>query len=259
MTHILVSNDDGIFAPGLKSLVMAMLEVGDVTVIAPKDNQSASGHRKTLTRPLRAVPVHDIFPENVKAYAVDGAPSDCTALALLGLVEEPIDIVVAGINNGANVGQDITYSGTVSVTLEAAIFGLPGVAFSLDSRAPDVDYSPCIPYAQQIVKQVLAEGLPHHTILNVNFPPVPSEEIKGIKITVQGSRVYRDVLETRHDPFGKPYYWIAGQEPTGEVDIAGTDIWAVYRNYVSVTPIHLDLTRHEYLKTLYSWPFIERD
>lgn len=259
MTNILVSNDDGIFAPGLHTLVMAMLDLGEVTVVAPKDNQSASGHRKTLTRPLRAVPVRDVFPSEIEAFAVDGAPSDCTALALMGLVDRPFDIVVAGINNGANLGQDLTYSGTVSVTLEAAIFGLPGVAFSLDNRAPDADYLPCVPFTQQIVRRVLAEGLPHQTVLNVNFPAVPATEIKGVQITTQGRRVYRDILDSRLDPFGKPYYWIAGEEPTGEVEIEGTDIWAVHQKYVSVTPVHLDLTRHEFLNTLKSWQFSDSD
>ena len=254
MVNILVSNDDGIFAPGLLALSKAMQNIGNVTVVAPKDNQSASGHRKTLTRSLRAQPINGVFSDDIQAFAVDGAPSDCVALALMGLVDTKFDIVVAGINNGPNLGQDLTYSGTVSVTLEAAIFGLPGVAFSLDARKPDADYSPCLPFAEQITRSTLEHGLPHHTVLNVNFPQLPLSEIKGTSVTVQGRRVYRDVLDTRIDPFGRPYYWIAaGEEPTGDVDIEGTDIWAINQKYVSVTPIHLDLTRHEFLSTLQNW------
>lgn len=253
MVNILVSNDDGIFAPGLLTLTRAMQAIGKVTVVAPQDNQSASGHRKTMTRPLRATPVKGVFDEDIPAYAVDGAPSDCTALALMGLIPDKFDIVVAGINNGPNLGQDLTYSGTVSVTLEAAIFGLPGIAFSLDDRKPDANYEHCIPYAQQITRRVLAHGLPHQTVLNVNFPSLEPEEIRGVKVTVQGRRVYRDILDSRTDPFGKPYYWIAGEEPTGEVSIEGTDIWAIHQKYVSVTPVHLDLTRHGFLETLRSW------
>lgn len=253
MPNILVSNDDGIFAPGLRTLAEAMLALGDVWVVAPKDNQSASGHRKTMHRPLRATPVGQVFSPRIKAYAVDGAPSDCVALALMGLVEEDIDIVVAGVNSGPNLGQDVTYSGTVSVTLEAAIFNLPAVAFSLDSRHPDADYRPTVDFLQSITRQVLANGLPHHTILNVNFPAIPRKEIRGVRITQQGRRVYRDVLTSRTDPFGQPYYWIAGAEPEGDIETEGTDIWAIYRGFVSVTPIHLDLTRHEFMPALRNW------
>lgn len=253
MPKILVSNDDGIFAPGLRALVEAMLEVGsEVVVVAPKDNQSATGHRKTMHTPLRAVPTANVFPADVLAFAVDGAPSDCVALALMGLVDTKFDIVVAGINNGPNLGQDLTYSGTVSVTLEAAIFGLPAVAFSLDDRQPDAHYHHTLPYTQQIVRQVLQHGLPHQTVLNVNFPS-NDNPLKGTQITTQGRRIYRDILDTRQDPFGKPYHWIAGVPPAGDVEAEGTDIWAVHNGYVSVTPVHLDMTRHEFLKNLSDW------
>ncbi len=255
MPNILVSNDDGIFAPGLRTLVDAALGLGgEVVVVAPKDNQSASGHHKTMHNPLRAVPTANVFPPQVKAFAVDGAPSDCVALALMGLVDTKFDIVVGGVNNGPNLGQDLTYSGTVSVTLEAAIFGYLGIAFSLDERRPDAQYDQCIPYIQQIIRQVLEHGLPHQTILNVNFPAA-SQPIVGVQITRQGRRIYRDILDTRQDPFGKPYYWIAGVPPVGDFEEEGTDIWAVYHNYVSITPVHLDLTRHEFLDNLRTWHF----
>lgn len=253
MPNILISNDDGIFAPGLKQLATSMLALGKVWVVAPKDNQSASGHRKTMHRPLRANPIYNVFQPEIMAYAIDGAPSDCVAITLMGLIDEPMDIVVSGINSGPNLGQDVTYSGTVSVALEAAIFGLPAVAFSLTSRRIDADYGPSDPWLRQITTQVLTHGLPHHTILNVNIPPLPAEELRGIQITRQGRRDYRDILDERIDPFGKPYYWIAGTEPGGDVEAEGTDIWAVNQGYVSVTPIHLDLTRHEFLPTLQAW------
>jgi 5'-nucleotidase len=253
MPNILISNDDGIFAPGLYTLATAMLPLGNVWVVAPKDNQSASGHRKTMYRPLRATTITQVFPPQINAFAVDGAPSDCVALALMGFVEDKIDIVVSGINSGPNLGQDLTYSGTVSVALEAAIFGLPAIAFSLNSRQPDADYGAAGIVAQLITPRALVHGLPHHTILNVNVPAVSWDEMRGIQITKQGRRDYRDILDTRIDPFGKPYYWIAGVEPGGDVDEQGTDIWAVYHNYVSVTPIHLDLTRHEFMAPLRDW------
>lgn len=253
MPNILISNDDGIFAPGLKQLAMSMLALGRVWVVAPKDNQSASGHRKTMHRPLRATPVSHVFPPEIVAYAIDGAPSDCVAITLMGLIEEKMDIVVSGINSGPNLGQDVTYSGTVSVALEAAIFGLPAVAFSLNSRHIDANYRPSDTWVRQITTQALQHGLPHHTILNVNIPPLPTEKIRGIQITTQGRRDYQDILDERIDPFGKPYYWIAGNEPGGDVEAEGTDIWAVHQGYVSVTPIHLDLTRHEFLPILQQW------
>lgn len=251
--NILVSNDDGIFAPGLRALVMAMLDLGRVWVIAPENNQSATGHRKTLDRPLRATPIKIFPPEVEEAYAIDGAPSDCAALGLMGLLDADIDIVVSGINSGPNMGQDMTYSGTVSVALEAALFGVPAVAFSLGSRLPDADYSAGATIAKDIATQVASHGLPQHTILNVNFPALPLEEIKGIQITQQGLRDYRDVLDKRIDPFGKPYYWIGGVEPAGDVNTKGTDLWAVHNSYVSITPIHLHMTRHEFIAPLTAW------
>lgn len=253
MPNILVSNDDGIFAPGLKALANAMMALGNVWVVAPKDNQSAVGHKKTLHRPLRAVPIAHIFPPEITAFSIDGAPSDCVAISLMGLIEEKFDIVVSGINSGPNLGQDVTYSGTVSVALEAAIFGLPAIAFSLDSRAPDADYTAAAKIAQQMTRETLHHELPHHTILNVNIPGVPYDEIDGIRVTQQGLRDYRDVLDKRVDPFGKPYYWIGGVEPTGDIRTAGTDTWAVHNKYASVTPIHLDLTRHEFISALQTW------
>ena len=253
MVNILVSNDDGIFAPGLYALATAMLDLGQVWVVAPENNQSASGHRKTLTRPLRAVPTYQVFPTEIKAFEVEGAHSDCAALAVIGLIEEKMDIVESGINSGANLGQDLTYSGTVSVALEAAIFGLPAIAFSLDSRTPDSDYSAGAELAKGITKEVLRHGLPYHTCLNVNFPNRKVDNIKGIQITTQGVRDYRDVLDKRIDPFGRPYYWIGGVEPSGDVKAEGTDIWAIYEGFVSITPIHVYMTRHDFIAPLAAW------
>jgi 5'-nucleotidase len=255
MPNILVSNDDGIFAPGLYALALAMTELGDVWVIAPELNQSASGHKKTLDRPLRAKPIKDIFPEHVPAFAVNGSPSDCAALGLMGLVDINFDFVVSGINTAPNMGQDLTYSGTVSVALEAAIFGKPAIAFSLADRIPHADYATAGAIAKIVTEETMNHKLPPHSILNVNIPHIPLNEIKGIKTTKQGIRNYRDVLTRRIDPFGQPYYWIASAEPTGDVEAEGTDIWAVHRGYVSVTPVHLDMTRHEFITPLSTWDF----
>lgn len=250
--HILVSNDDGIHAPGLAALAEAVKPLGKVTVIAPADNQSATGHKKTLHRPLRISHIKD-YMDGVDAYAVNGSPSDCTAVAMLGFIKEPIDLVVSGINRGANLGQDVTYSGTVAVALEAAIFHLPAIAFSLDVREYDADYTPCIEVARQITQRVIETGLPERVILNVNIPDGP---IKGWKAVRQGLREYRDKLDARTDPRGEPYYWIGGERPIGDVTLANTDLWAVNEGYVSLTPIHLDLTAHQFLAQMADWNII---
>lgn len=242
--HILVTNDDGVFAPGLLALAQSMREVAEnVTILAPNHNWSASGHVKTLHRPLRVSEV--VLEDGTKAWASDGAPSDCVALAHLGFVSETIDFVLSGINPNANIGHDLTYSGTVTAAMEAAIWGIPGIAVSLDRPegfSGVVDYRPAAEAAQRIVHWLRQqEDLPKDTILNVNVPYGPMVEMKGFKLTRQGLRIYRDELIKRLDPRGKPYYWIGGDAPTG-VEEPGTDYGALSAGYISITPIQLDLT-----------------
>lgn len=255
--HILITNDDGITAPGLIALVKEFVSLGRVTVLAPDRNWSASGHVKTLSRPLR-VKEYPLL-EGVEAMATDGAPSDCVALAVLGLVKDKIDVVVSGINPHANLGHDVTYSGTVTAAMEAAIWGLPGIAVSLDS--PDnypglLDYAPAARVARRITREVMRHGLPNNTLLNVNVPYLPFEEIKGMNVTRQGLRVYRDKLVSRRDPRNLPYYWIGGDAPTGVPD-EGTDFGALKEECVSITPLHLDLTAYTALQALQSWEWGE--
>jgi 5'-nucleotidase len=235
------------------ALAQEMCSLGQVTVLAPDRNWSASGHVKTLDRPLRVKEV--ALGEGLLAYATDGAPSDCVALAVLGLLPGAIDLVVSGINPYANLSHDVTYSGTVTAAMEAAIWGLPGVAVSLNSGENDhapLDYSPAARLARRIVAQVIARGLPKGVLLNVNVPYLPEDKIKGVKITRQGLRVYRDLLVSRADPRGRPYYWIGGEAPTG-VPEEGTDFGALAEGYVSVTPLHLDLTAHQAVESLRAW------
>jgi 5'-nucleotidase len=247
--HILVSNDDGVYAPGIAALAEAMLPFGQVTVIAPKENRSAIGHRKTMHKPLRIDPVP--FPvAGVRAYATSETPSDSVAVALLGFVKEPIDLVVSGINRGANMGQDLTYSGTVSAAFEAVIWHKPAIAFSLVDHSEDADYSAAAAIARQIVALGLYRDLPPLTLLNVNVPALPLEQIKGFKVVRQGLRTYNDELITRIDPYGRPYYWIGGQAPSGNMTEEGTDLWATHNGYVSLTPIHLDMTNYAMLRQL---------
>ncbi|MCS6907118.1 MAG: 5'/3'-nucleotidase SurE [Anaerolineales bacterium] len=252
--HILVTNDDGVLAPGLLALAQAMRELGEVSIVAPEQNWSASGHVKTMHRPLRVkeVRLHD----GSRALASDGAPSDCVALALLGLVKQPVNLVVSGVNPNANIGHDVTYSGTVTAAMEAVITGnLPAIALSLDGsrvHTASLDYAPAATIAKRIARKVLEKGLPQGVFLNVNIPYLPLEQIKGFRITRQGLRVYRDALEQRIDPRGQPYYWIGGEAPTA-IPEEGTDYEAIANGYVSITPLQLDLTAWSALKALQAW------
>jgi len=248
--HILVTNDDGIRAPGLLALKQACAEIGSVTVLAPSHNWSASGHVKTMHKPLRVQEV--TLPDGSEALSTTGAPSDAVALALLGIVDDPIDIVVSGVNHGPNLGHDVTYSGTVTAAMEAAISSIPAIAVSLNSREQKVDYEPAARFAAGLVQRTLERELPEGILLNVNVPALPAEEIAGVKVTRMGLRIYRDELVQRVDPRGRPYYWIGGPAPTG-VEKEGTDIWAVAKGYISITPIQLDLTAHDLVDPLKDW------
>jgi 5'-nucleotidase len=260
MTQILLTNDDGIEAPGLRALLQALRPLAEVMVFAPDHNWSAAGHTKTMHKPLRidrysldCPPTTDDEGEGIEAYTTTGAPSDCVALALLGILPQQPDLVISGINQGANLGHDLTYSGTVAAAMEAVIFGLPAVAVSLDSYDSH-DFAAAAAVAAQVVGQVQERGLPPGTFLNVNVPNCAQQEIAGVAITRLGQRVYRDILVERHDPRGRPYYWIGGEPPSGHLD-DGTDIWAVANGYVSITPIHLDMTAHDLIPVLEDWQF----
>ncbi len=256
--HILVTNDDGIHAPGLLALVGAMRPYGRVSVLAPDRNWSASGHVKTLDRPLRVKEVSLL--EGVQAWASDGAPSDCVALAIHGFFDEKIDLIVSGINPTANVGHDVTYSGTVTAAMEAAIWGIPAIAVSLDSPAHHleaIDYSAAAFYAGKVVATAAQYGISERILLNVNVPYLAKDEIKGIQITRLGLRVYHDTVERRIDPRGQPYYWTVGDSPTG-VPERGTDIGALFAGYVSLTPLQLDLTAYPSMPDLNAWEWDNR-
>ena len=244
MTHILITNDDGFTAPGLLALRRALDPLGTITVIAPSRNYSVSGHRKTLHKPLRLDSA--TLADGSPGFVCSGAPADCVALALLGFIKEKVDLVVSGINPHPNVGQDITYSGTVTCALEAVVNGVPGIAVSLDSTNGAI-YETAGQVALGVAREVLAGGAPPGVVLNVN---VPAGKLRGVQITRQGQRIYRDQLVERLDPRGKPYYWIGGEFPGGVHDDPGTDFWALANGYVSITPLHLDLTAHARLEDL---------
>ncbi|HEX2696839.1 MAG TPA: 5'/3'-nucleotidase SurE [Anaerolineales bacterium] len=256
--HILVTNDDGVLAPGLLALTQEMRKLGKVSILAPDHNWSGGGHVKTLDRALRVREFR--LADGTTAFASDGAPSDCVALATLGYFKEPIDLVVSGINVGANLGHDVTYSGTVTAAMEAVIAGVPGIAVSLETpehHIGEIDFSIAARAAGRVVQHVIQNGLPSEILLNVNVPYLLAEEmIRGFRLTRQGLRVYHSRLDERNDPRGRPYYWIAGDAPTG-VPERGTDIGALAEGYVSVTPLHLDLTAYRALTDLNTWAWDE--
>lgn len=251
--HILVTNDDGVTAPGLLALAEEMRQIANVSILAPDRNWSGGGHVKTLDRPLRIREVQ--LMDSVRSFASDGAPSDCVALALLGFIPEKIDLVVSGINPNANLGHDVTYSGTVTAAMEAVIWGIPAIAFSLDTQENHLgklDYLPAAHIARKIVQTVINHRLPAGILLNVNIPYRPLTEIKGVQITRQGLRVYRDRLDQRVDPRGRAYFWIGGDAPTG-IPEKGTDFGALASGYVSITPLQLDLTAYPAQHLLNTW------
>jgi 5'-nucleotidase len=248
--HLLLTNDDGVDSPGLLALAQALRALGEVSVLAPDHNWSASGHVKTLHRPLRAWSV--TLADGSPAMTTDGAPSDCVALAVLGLIERPIDLVISGINPHANVGHDVTYSGTVMAAMEAVINGVPGLAISLDSPVVPSSveaYRGAADVARRLAERLQSHPLPAGVLLNVNVPNLPAEAYRGISLTRQGLRLYRDALVRREDPRGRPYYWIGGEAPTGILE-PGTDLWALSQALVSITPLQLDLTSYPALEAL---------
>lgn len=255
--HILVTNDDGVFAPGLLAIAQALRANTEakVTVLAPDKNWSASGHVKTMNRPMRVNTVH--LSDGSPAMACDGAPSDCVALALMGVVEEPIDFVVSGINPNANVGLDVTYSGTVTAAMEASINHRPGFAVSVD--APEhhqghLQYQSAATAAAEVVFALIG----HYTgelpapIWNINLPYLPEGGYKGVQFVRQGTRIYHDVIDTRMDPRGKPYYWIGGTAPTG-LEEPGTDYGAMKAGFIAVTPLIMDMTDTQRLRDTHSF------
>ncbi|NIM95114.1 MAG: 5'/3'-nucleotidase SurE [Anaerolineales bacterium] len=251
--HVLLTNDDGVFAPGLATLAQGLREEFTLTILAPDRNWSASGHVKTMHRPLRVWQTK--LDDGSPALTTDGAPSDCVALAVLGVVTEPIDMVISGINPLSNLGHDVTYSGTVTAAMEATISGLPGIAVSLDSgenHKLEIDYSTAAEITQRLARQVFSHGLPKGMLLNINVPYLPLDQIKGVMITQQGQRVYRQALVEREDPRGRAYYWIGGDSPTG-LQEPGTDFWALTQGYVSITPLQLDLTAHVGMQQIEAW------
>jgi 5'-nucleotidase len=242
MPRILVTNDDGYFAAGINALAAALEAVGEVYVVAPASEQSATSHSLTLTRPLRVRQIAE------RRYNVDGTPTDCVVLAVTTILKDtPPDIVVSGINHGANLGDDVIYSGTVAGALEGALCGLPGIAVSLLAR--DGDFTQAAEFAAKVTRKVLEDGLPSHTILNVNVPP---GEIRGVRWVRQGTKGAETSVTKGIDPRGLPYLWIGAQKFTSDVD-PDSDYAAARDGVVSITPLRVELTDHELLEKWKGW------
>lgn len=247
--RILVTNDDGIGSEGLMALKRSLSSIGEVVVIAPNHNWSAAGHTKTMHKPLRVSKV--TLPDGDTGYSSDGTPSDCVALGMLGIAGKRPELVVSGINKGANLGGDITYSGTVAAAMESVVSNVPAIAISLASYV-EWQFEAAAAFAATLASQIQEQGMPPTVLLNVNVPSVERSEIRGVVVTRLGTRIYQDKLIERQDPFGRNYYWIGGDEPTGNAE-EGTDIWALANGYISVTPIHMDLTNYAIMDKLKSW------
>lgn len=244
--RILISNDDGIYAEGLRTLAEWLAKRYDVYVAAPDRERSAMGHALTLHKPLRVEEVAFAVPV-VKAYAISGTPSDCVKIALNAILDERPHMVVSGINHGPNLGIDVLYSGTVSAALEGAINGVPSMAVSLtNGYERHADFSASAEFIAQYIPRALSAGMPPRTILNINMPAVPLLEMAGVRLTELGRRMYTDTYERRVDPRKQVYYWLAGEIiETGEAE--RSDVETIRNNLISVTPVQFDLTHYEIL------------
>jgi 5'-nucleotidase len=242
---ILVTNDDGVHAEGLKVLREALSSFGEVVAVAPDRERSATSHSLTLSDPLRVKEIEE------HVMSVDGTPTDCVLLALNGLLEERPGLVVAGINHGPNLGEDVSYSGTVAAAIEGTLQGVPAMALSMTGKPP-YHFDTAASFIEKLVRTVIDKGMDPHMLLNVNVPNVPREEIRAVKVTKLGRRIYRDLIVKKVDPRGKTYYWIGGNEPSWEGD-ENTDFRAIESGMISVTPLHLDLTDYRKIVEMENW------
>ena len=244
----MITNDDGIHAPGIRALAEAMKELGNVTVVAPDRERSAVGHSLTLHSPLR------IFELQKGWYAVDGTPTDCVNMGIHNMLPFSPDLIVSGINHGANLGDDVTYSGTVAAAMEANLMGIPAIAFSLATFEKSGYFSDAAQIALRVARHVTTNKLPADTFLNVNIPNCQLAEMRPVLITRQGRRSFIGKIVDKTDPRGRKYFWIGSEEPKLN-DEEGTDFHAINRRHVSITPLHLDLTNHKSMEILAGWKF----
>ncbi len=248
---ILLTNDDGIYASGLRILRSELMGLGEISLVAPATEQSAIGHAITIYNPLRVEEVR--LNGEFFGYAVNGTPADCVKIAAIELLDKPPDLVISGINRGANVGINVLYSGTVSAATEAAIMGFPGIAISV-GEYKNPRYDVAARFARRLAQVVIKEGLPGGTALNVNVPNLPEEKIRGVMFTRQGHSRFVERFERREDPRKQSYYWQTIETASSELDAEdGVDIKALTEGYISITPLHHDMTNRRALELIRSW------
>ncbi|MDH3775986.1 MAG: 5'/3'-nucleotidase SurE [Desulfobulbaceae bacterium] len=241
--HIMLTNDDGVHAPGLKMLFQQSLDLGKTVIVAPEHDNSAASHSLTMSRPLR---VREIA-ENI--YTINGTPTDCVTIGIGKILPQKPDLVISGINPGPNLGDDVSYSGTVSAAIESTMLGIPSIAVSLAAESEPLHYGTAAAFVARLAKIILEKGLPKDTLLNVNVPNTASEGIEGVAFTRRGRRLYDDAIKETFDPWGRKHYWIGGGTPSFDAG-EDTDSAAISVNKISITPMHLDPTNYEALKFL---------
>lgn len=249
---ILVTNDDGITAPGIRTLIEVMLELGDVVVVAPDSPQSGMGHAITINDTLFCDAVKIDSNAVHKEYSCSGTPADCVKLATQQILERKPDICVSGINHGSNSSINVIYSGTMSAAVEAGVEGIPAIGFSLLDYSLDADFEPAKKYVRAVTENVLKNGLPKGVVLNVNIPKLSPSKIKGIKVCRQAKAMWVEDFDKRTNPQGRDYYWLTG-EFVNQDKGTDTDEWALEQGYVSVVPIQFDLTAHHFIQDLNEW------
>lgn len=248
---ILITNDDGIVAPGIRVLIAVMKEIGDVIVVAPDSPQSAMGHAITINNTLKLERVH-IDNEIEQEYSCSGTPVDCVKIAVNELLQRKPDLCVSGINHGSNSSINVIYSGTMSAAVEAGIEGIPAIGFSLLDYSWEADFEPIKKHLKQIALEVLQKGLPDGVVLNVNFPKLAQDAIKGIKICRQAKAMWQEEFDKRTNPQGKEYYWLTGKFVNQDKG-TDTDEWALENGYISIVPVQFDLTAHHAIQSLNAW------
>lgn len=248
---ILITNDDGIVAPGIRALIEVMKEIGEVIVVAPDSPQSAMGHAITINNTLKLEKIH-IDKEISQEYSCSGTPVDCVKIAVNEILKRKPDLCVSGINHGSNSSINVIYSGTMSAAVEAGIEGIPAIGFSLLDYSWDANFEPIKSYVKQIALSVLEKGLPEGVILNVNFPKLSKEALKGIKICRQAKAIWQEEFDKRINPQGKEYYWLTGKFVNQDKG-TDTDEWALANGYISIVPVQFDLTAHHAITQLNGW------
>lgn len=248
---ILISNDDGITAPGILATVEVMKKLGNVVVVAPDNPQSGMGHAITINKPLRLVKNNQFGPE-VESYHCSGTPADCVKIAVDKVLHRKPDLLVSGANHGSNSSINVIYSGTMSAAMEGAIEGITAIGFSLTDFSWDADFTATKVFMEKITKNVIQNGLPTDTLLSVNIPNIPLEDIKGVKVSRQAKAKWVEEFDQRRDPYGRDYYWLTGKFTNMDKG-EDTDEWALANGFVSMVPVQFDLTAHHAIPTLNSW------